>query len=154
MSVRNASSSIYYGNIDAQKWSLVSVNKIPQAELCSSLSKARLQVVDQELLQYFFSSPCISYNKTFYLKLNKLVNFFLTHFTLVSMGPQPSPFLWQFRNRTVHKALLTHSLLNFTSGVFMIFGRKTCSLIEKEYLHQIFCKVKDQIKESKQFMQP
>jgi len=26
MSVRNASSSIYYGNIDAQKWSLVSVN--------------------------------------------------------------------------------------------------------------------------------
>ena len=26
MSVRNASSSIYYGNIDTQKWSLVSVN--------------------------------------------------------------------------------------------------------------------------------
>jgi len=26
MSVRNASPSIYYGNIDAQKWSLVSVN--------------------------------------------------------------------------------------------------------------------------------
>ena len=26
MSVRNASLSIYYGNIDAQKWSLVSVN--------------------------------------------------------------------------------------------------------------------------------
>ena len=26
MSVRNASSSIYYGNIDAQKWSLVSAN--------------------------------------------------------------------------------------------------------------------------------
>ena len=26
MSVRNASTSIYYGNIDAQKWSLVSIN--------------------------------------------------------------------------------------------------------------------------------
>ena len=26
MSVRNASSSIYYGNIDAQNWSLMSVN--------------------------------------------------------------------------------------------------------------------------------
>ena len=70
------------------------------------------------------------------------------------MGPWQSPFLWWLRIRMIHKALLTHSLLNFTSGVFMIFGRKTCSLIEKEYLHQIFCKVKDWIKESKQFMQP
>ena len=32
MSVRNASSSIYYGNIDAQKWSLVSVNTRAAAE--------------------------------------------------------------------------------------------------------------------------
>ena len=85
MSVRNASSSIYCDHIDAQKWLLVSVNKTPQAELCSSLSKARLQVVDQELLQYFISSPCISYNKTFYLKLNMWAKILLTHITLISM---------------------------------------------------------------------
>jgi len=73
MSVRNASPSIYDGNIDAQNWSLVSINKTPQAELCSSLRKAKLYVVDQELLQCFISSSCTSYNKTFYLELNKLV---------------------------------------------------------------------------------
>jgi len=38
------------------------------------------------LLQYFISSPCISYNKTFYLKLNMLAKILLTHFTLVFMG--------------------------------------------------------------------
>jgi len=70
------------------------------------------------------------------------------------MGPRQSPFLWRLRNRTIYKAPLTHSLLNFTSGVFMIFERKTSSLIEKTYLHQIFCKVKDWIKNSKQSMQP
>jgi len=70
------------------------------------------------------------------------------------MGPRQSPFLWRLRNRMIYKAPLTHSLLNFTFGVFMIFERKTSSLIEKTYLHQIFCKVKDWIKNSKQSMQP
>ena len=99
-----------------------------------------------------FFSICKFYNKAFFRKLDNLVINCLPIFTLVSMGPWQSPFLWLLRIRMIHKTLL--SLLNFTSGVFMIFGRKTCSLIEKEYLHQIFCKVKDWIKESKQFMQP
>ena len=46
MSVRNASLSIYYGNIDAQKWSLVSVNSIAEglhrAE-CGLLEAIRLR---------------------------------------------------------------------------------------------------------------
>ena len=86
MSVRNVSSSIYCDYIVAQKWSVLSVKKTPQAEHCSSLSKARLLVVDQELLQYFISSPCIGYNKIFCFKLNELVEILLTHVTLVSMG--------------------------------------------------------------------
>ena len=101
-----------------------------------------------------FFSICKFYNKAFFRKLDNLVINCLPIFTLVSMGPWQSPVLWRLRNKTIHKALLTHSLLNFTSGFFMIFGRKTCSLIEKAYLHQIFWKVKDWIKESKQFMQP
>ena len=36
----------------------------------------------------------------------------------------------------------------------MILWKKTSSLIENTYLHQIFCKAKDWIKMSKQFMQP
>ena len=33
MSIRNASSSIYYGYIDAQKWSLVSINSAKVAKI-------------------------------------------------------------------------------------------------------------------------
>ena len=69
-------------------------------------------------------------------------NKLLTHFTLVSMGPQPSPFLWQFRNRTVHKALLTHSLLNFTSGVFMFFERKQVPWLRTHTCTKCFVKSK------------
>ena len=113
MSVRNASSSIYCDYIDAQKWSLVSVNKTPQAELCSSLSKARLYVIDQELLQCLTSSPCIGYNKIFFLELNESVKMLLTHFTLVLMGLLAVSYLGRLRDRMIHKAPLTRH----TSGL-------------------------------------
>ena len=100
MSVRNASSSIYYGDIDTQNWSLVSVNKTPKAELCSSLSKAKLQVVDQELLQCFISSSCTSYNYTFYLKLNKLVKL-CSPVNLIFMGLLAFSLSWAVERQNV-----------------------------------------------------
>ena len=38
MSVRNASSSIYFGNIDAQNWSLVSVNSLAANAIVADVS--------------------------------------------------------------------------------------------------------------------
>ena len=40
------------------------------------------------------------------------------------MRPSQSPFLWRLRNRTIHKAPLTHSLLNFTFGGFYNFWKR------------------------------
>ena len=47
MSVRNASSSIYSGYIDAQKWSLVSVNKgLHKDQRTHNSVRTRVQVID------------------------------------------------------------------------------------------------------------
>jgi hypothetical protein len=45
MCIRNAWSSLFNDQIDAHFWSVTIVNKIPQATLCSSLSKVRLKLL-------------------------------------------------------------------------------------------------------------
>jgi hypothetical protein len=74
--------------------------------------------VDQELLQYLIFSLCQTYNKIFYLALNKLAVICSPILPYSSWGFWLSLCLGLLRGRTIHKAPLTHSLLNLTSRRF------------------------------------
>jgi hypothetical protein len=69
-----------------------------------------------ELLQYLIISLCQTYNKIFYLSLNKLVMIYSPILPYSPRGIWLSPYLGLLRGRTIYRVTLTHSLLNLSSG--------------------------------------
>ena len=123
MSVRNVSPSIYYGNIDAQNWSSVSINKTPKLNFAHPWAKLNFRLLIRSCCNASFLHHAQVTTKHSILNWISWSNFahpFYLNFhgafgLLLVLGG------WDIERFIKHH--LPHSLLKITSGGFQKFSK-------------------------------